>query len=109
MEGEPIIADAREALTALTEALSGYKASFGSDIEKAKAEWDEIVDGFYGQDLNEGLSQTRALGEINRFMAPSDIAVGSAGSLPGDMQRLWRSGDPCTYTWNTAFPTWGMR
>jgi 3D-(3,5/4)-trihydroxycyclohexane-1,2-dione acylhydrolase (decyclizing) len=40
----------------------------------------------------EGLSQTRALGEINRFMKSSDIAVGSAGSLPGDMQRLFRRG-----------------
>jgi 3D-(3,5/4)-trihydroxycyclohexane-1,2-dione acylhydrolase (decyclizing) len=38
MEGEPIIADAREALTALTEALAGYKASYGQDIAKAKAE-----------------------------------------------------------------------
>jgi 3D-(3,5/4)-trihydroxycyclohexane-1,2-dione acylhydrolase (decyclizing) len=107
MEGEPILADAREALAAMTEALAGYKASFGRDIAKAKAEWDGIVDGFYDQDLHEGLSQTRALGEINRFMAPSDIAVGSAGSLPGDMQRLWRPGDPCTYHMEYGFSNMG--
>ena len=107
MEGEPIIADAREALASLTEALAIYKASYGDDIEKAKAEWDEIVDVFYGQNLPEGLSQTRALGEINRFMAPSDIAVGSAGSLPGDMQRLWRAGDPCTYHMEYGFSNMG--
>ncbi len=107
MEGEPIIADAREALTAITPALTGYKAAFGPDIAKAKAEWDGIVDGFNNQDLPEGLSQTRALGEINRFMAPSDIAVGSAGSLPGDMQRLWRPGDPCTYHMEYGFSNMG--
>jgi 3D-(3,5/4)-trihydroxycyclohexane-1,2-dione acylhydrolase (decyclizing) len=107
MEGEPIIADAREALTALTEALAGYKASFGHDVEKAKAEWDAIVDSFYDQELTGGLSQTRALGEINRFMSSSDIAVGSAGSLPGDMQRLWRAGDPCTYHMEYGFSNMG--
>ncbi len=107
MEGEPIVADAREALTALTAALSGYNAAFYPDIAKAKAEWDDIVDGFCTEDRPDGLSQTRALGEINRFMSPSDIAVGSAGSLPGDMQRLWRAGDPCTYHMEYGFSNMG--
>ena len=107
MNGEPIIADAREALISLTEALDGYKAAFGNDITSAKTEWDAIVDGYYSQEMAEGISQTRALGEINRFMAASDIAVGSAGSLPGDMQRLWRSGDPCTYHMEYGFSNMG--
>jgi len=107
MNGEPIIADAKEALIALTEALGRYKAAFDNEITAAKAEWDAIVDGYYSQDMAEGLSQTRALGEINRFMAASDIAVGSAGSLPGDMQRLWRSGDPCTYHMEYGFSNMG--
>lgn len=107
MNGEPIIADAREALAALTEALRGYQASFGQDIANAKAEWDTIVDDFYAQDHPGGLSQTRALGEINRFMAASDIAVGSAGSLPGDMQRLWRSGESGAYHMEYGFSNMG--
>ncbi len=107
MNGEPIIADAREALLSLTEALDGYKSAFGNDITAAKTEWDAIVDGYYSQDMGDGLSQTMALGEINRFMAASDIAVGSAGSLPGDMQRLWRSGDPCTYHMEYGFSNMG--
>ncbi len=107
MNGEPVIADAREALLSLTEALDGYKASFGQDIANAKAEWDAIVDSYYTQDHPGGLSQTRALGEINRFMAASDIAVGSAGSLPGDMQRLWRSGESGTYHMEYGFSNMG--
>ncbi len=107
MNGEPIIADAREALVSLTKALDGYKASYGQDIACAKAEWDAIVDDFYTQDHPDGLSQTRALGEINRFMTASDIAVGSAGSLPGDMQRLWRSGDSGTYHMEYGFSNMG--
>ncbi len=107
MEGEPILADAREALTALRAALSGYKTAYGEEISRVKAEWDGIVDGFCGQDRPEGLSQTRALGEINRFMAGTDIAVGSAGSLPGDMQRLWRPGEAGTYHMEYGFSNMG--
>ncbi len=107
MEGEPILADAREALSTLTVALAGYKTAYKKEIAEAKADWDGIVDGFYAQDRKEGLSQTRALGEINRFMGKTDIAVGSAGSLPGDMQRLWRAGDPCTYHMEYGFSNMG--
>ena len=107
MEGEPIIADAREALTALRHALCGYKTAYGDEIAKEKAAWDALVDGFYGDDRSQGLSQTRALGEINRFMDAQDIAVGSAGSLPGDMQRLWRSGNPGTYHMEYGFSNMG--
>ncbi len=107
MEGEPLLADAREALAALTAALSGYKTAYGEEIATTKAEWDGIVEGFYSQDCPEGLSQTRALGEINRFMAGTDIAVGSAGSLPGDMQRLWRPGEAGTYHMEYGFSNMG--
>ncbi len=107
MNGEPIIADAREALVSLTDALTNYKATYGDDIKHAKADWDAIVDGYYAQELPKGLSQTRVLGEINRFIAKSDIAVGSAGSLPGDMQRLWRSGDSGTYHMEYGFSNMG--
>lgn len=107
MEGEPLLADAREALAALAAALSGYKTAYGKEIAKTKAEWDGIVEGFYTQDCPEGLSQTRALGEINRFMAGTDIAVGSAGSLPGDMQRLWRPGEAGTYHMEYGFSNMG--
>lgn len=107
MEGAPILADAREALKGLTAALTGYKTAYGREIAAAKAEWDGIVDGFYAQERREGLSQTRALGEINSFMGKADIAVGSAGSLPGDMQRLWRSGNPGTYHMEYGFSNMG--
>jgi 3D-(3,5/4)-trihydroxycyclohexane-1,2-dione acylhydrolase (decyclizing) len=107
MEGTPILADAREALNALTAALAGYKTAYKKEIANAKADWDGIVDGFYAQERKEGLSQTRALGEINKFMGKTDIAVGSAGSLPGDMQRLWRAGDPLTYHMEYGFSNMG--
>ncbi|MDW7659627.1 MAG: thiamine pyrophosphate-dependent enzyme, partial [Bacillota bacterium] len=50
---------------------------------------------------------TRVIGLINQYLQPDDIAVGSSGSLPGDLQRLWRSGHPGTYHLEYAFSCMG--
>ena len=107
MDAEPIVCDARAGLERLTEALAGWKSGWDGEPAAAKAEWDGIVDACYAADPPEGLSQTRALGEINRFMSENDIAVGAAGSLPGDMQRLWRAGKPGTYHMEYGFSCMG--
>ena len=97
MDAEAIVADAREALKALTGACEGYKTEYKDEIANAKEEWDAIVDEYYSTELPGGLNQTLALGIINEFMGDSDIAVASAGSLPGDMQRLFRPKNSRTY------------
>lgn len=107
MDAEPLICDAREGLEKLTEKLDGYRSTWKDEPAAARAEWDAIVDDYYAAAPAKGLSQTRALGEINRFMQPGDIAVGAAGSLPGDMQRLWRAGDSGTYHMEYGFSNMG--
>ena len=107
LDGEAIVADAREAVTALAHAMEGYASGYVGEIREAKSEWDAIVDTYYDDRRDKGLSQTAALGEINRFMAETDIAVGSAGSLPGDMQRLFRPGRPGTYHMEYGFSNMG--
>ena len=97
MDAEAIVADAREAVSALTDALDGYKTAYTTEIADAKKEWDAIVDEYYSTELPGGLNQTLALGIINEFMGDEDIALGSAGSLPGDMQRLFRPKNRGTY------------
>lgn len=107
MDAEAVIADAREALVAIDEALGDYKTSYTTEIADAKTEWDAIVDGFYHNEVEGGLSQTRALGIINEFMGESDIALGSAGSLPGDMQRLFRPNMRGTYHMEYGYSNMG--
>lgn len=107
LDAEAIICDAKAGLEAMTAALDGYRSAWGSEIRAAVDEWNAIVDGYYAKDDPRGLSQTRALGEINRFMQAQDIAVGSAGSLPGDMQRLWRAGERGTYHMEYGFSNMG--
>lgn len=107
MGAEAVVADARETLNALADALNGYKTKYNDEISKAKAEWDAIVDDYYTKELDGGLNQTLALGIINEFMGDEDIALGSAGSLPGDMQRLFRPKGRGTYHMEYGFSNMG--
>ncbi len=110
MDGLPIVCDAKAGLDTLFDALKakGYKTAYTDEIAAAKKEWDAIVDEWYSlEDTGNGFPQTRALGEINKFMGPDDVAVGSSGSLPGDMQRLFRPGNPCTYHMEYGFSCMG--
>ncbi|WP_446425418.1 thiamine pyrophosphate-binding protein, partial [Mailhella sp.] len=107
MDAEGIICDAKAGLEAMTAALDGYKSKWGAEVKAAVDEWNAIVDSYYAAEDKRGLSQTRALGEINKFMQAKDIAVGSAGSLPGDMQRLFRAGNRDTYHMEYGFSNMG--
>lgn len=104
------VADAKEALTALQEALgrAGYESAYPAEELKAeKLAWDQEVDRLYAMELPDGLSQTRVIGEINASLDPSDVIVCAAGSLPGDLHRLWRCSSPNTYHMEYGFSCMG--
>ena len=107
MDAEPILCDAREGLDALGAALADYRCPNGEAVRREREEWLAIADDWYGKKSPAGLTQTRALGIINAFMQKDDIAVGSAGSLPGDMQRLFRPGSRDTYHMEYGFSNMG--
>ncbi len=108
MDAFSVIADAKQGLEAIDEALAGsYKAAWGGRIAEVKGSYTTEVDRNYSVELENALSQTRALGEINKFMDGNDIVVGSAGSLPGCLQRLWRSTKPGTYHVEYGFSCMG--
>ena len=107
MDAQAIIADAKETLCALIDSCDGYKTAYVDEVKKAKAEWDLIVDDYYTKELEDGFNQTLALGIINEFMGEEDIALGSAGSLPGDMQRLFRPKARGTYHMEYGFSNMG--
>ncbi|QGQ98214.1 3D-(3,5/4)-trihydroxycyclohexane-1,2-dione acylhydrolase (decyclizing) [Paenibacillus psychroresistens] len=110
LNGVSVVADAKEALVALQTALTktNYQSAYeAAQISELKAVWDQEVDRLYGMELADGLSQTRVLGEINRFLSPRDVVVCAAGSLPGDLHRLWRSSEPRTYHMEYGFSCMG--
>ncbi|MBN2628332.1 MAG: 3D-(3,5/4)-trihydroxycyclohexane-1,2-dione acylhydrolase (decyclizing) [Spirochaetales bacterium] len=117
MDAVRVTADAGTALAAIREALAkeGYKSAYTTEIKAAKDEWDrelerlftlqytgpgfvpEIQDGLtaaleeYSKALGTEMTQTRVLGILDEVVDESAIVVGASGSLPGDLQRVFRA------------------
>jgi len=118
-----IIADAKEALLALIDELQAieYQSSYTAEIADVKEAWEtELarlhnirftnqgftpeVEGHFDENLNEyvdalgtQLTHTTVIGQINTLLDEDSIIVGAAGSLPGDLQRMWAARKPNTY------------
>ncbi|MFG1815011.1 3D-(3,5/4)-trihydroxycyclohexane-1,2-dione acylhydrolase (decyclizing) [Kribbella sp. NPDC049174] len=104
--GLPLVADAREALVSLRSAVGDWSVSdqYRSLTAMLATQWDEIVENTYNPPaevtakLAEGLlTQGEVLGAVNELSAPSDVVVCAAGSMPGDLHKLWRTRDPKGY------------
>jgi 3D-(3,5/4)-trihydroxycyclohexane-1,2-dione acylhydrolase (decyclizing) len=94
-----VVADARAAIEEIAIALQSYRtsAAYQEDVDRARREWHAEVDGVYGQRSPEPFAQAEIIGALNGFVGPGDVIVGAAGSLPGDLHKLWRSRQPNTY------------
>ncbi|WP_104104046.1 3D-(3,5/4)-trihydroxycyclohexane-1,2-dione acylhydrolase (decyclizing) [Arthrobacter sp. 08Y14] len=105
----PIVADARKALLRLTEALSGYRV--GADLEQLVAaerqRWNATVDEVFDTRHVPLPSQNEIIGAVRRATAARDVVVCAAGSLPGDLHKMWRIADPFGYHVEYAFSTMG--
>jgi 3D-(3,5/4)-trihydroxycyclohexane-1,2-dione acylhydrolase (decyclizing) len=107
MRAVPMVADAREALTALDEALgaagwAGTSGAYRERVAAEKSEWDRTVDrhraGTGGAGNDEGLlAQPEIIGIVNDAVGGHATVVCAAGSLPGDLLKLWRPEDPKAY------------
>lgn len=95
----PIIADARATLEELNKALEGYKVTenYRTRIETFNKDWDAEVSRIYNLKHGPPISQGEVIGAINAATNPQDVIVGAAGSLPGDLHKLWRTRDPKGY------------
>ena len=97
--GASLVADARAGLEALTTALTGYHVDPGytARIDSANADWRQAVEHAYHLGHQPLPAQTEILGALNEFMDERDVVVQAAGSMPGDLQMLWRARDPKQY------------
>jgi 3D-(3,5/4)-trihydroxycyclohexane-1,2-dione acylhydrolase (decyclizing) len=99
----PLVADARAALEELTPLVSGFRV--GSDytdaVARVQADWAREVSRLTTPASSSGggppLSQAHVIGALQDALAPTDVIVCAAGSLPGDLHKLWRARDPKSY------------
>ena len=97
--GLPLVADARVGLEALRAALEGWSAD-PDHTERARAlaaEWDATVERAYTLGHGPLPAQSEVIGVVNRVSGPRDVVVCAAGSMPGDLHKLWRTRDPKGY------------
>ncbi|GHA46681.1 3D-(3,5/4)-trihydroxycyclohexane-1,2-dione acylhydrolase (decyclizing) [Streptomyces tauricus] len=96
MAGQPLVADARSALEALTAALAphGHRAgpAYVTEYTDDKERWEHRVDAaFEAEDPYARPTQPQVLGALDDLVTGDDIIVNAAGSLPGDLHKLWRA------------------
>ncbi|HEY6791654.1 MAG TPA: 3D-(3,5/4)-trihydroxycyclohexane-1,2-dione acylhydrolase (decyclizing) [Trebonia sp.] len=105
----PVIADAREALDALREALAGFRVESGQAerVAHEKREWDHAVDLAFTHTGLKLPGQPEIIGAVQAASGPKDVVVQAAGSLPGDLHKLWRVRDTLGYHVEYAFSTMG--
>lgn len=117
-----VVGDAKVSLEMMAKELGNYRASFGSQLSEWKKEWEQErerlhnvtfnrtafkpeIDGHFSQEvmneyadsLKTEYTQTDAFITMNDTVEEGSIVVASAGSLPGDMQRLWETDTENTY------------
>jgi 3D-(3,5/4)-trihydroxycyclohexane-1,2-dione acylhydrolase (decyclizing) len=94
-----LVADARAGLEALKGALDGYRTSeaYQTRARELSAAWQQQVDRAYHLGHQPKPGQTEVIGALNEFAGDRDVVVQAAGSMPGDLQRLWRARDPKAY------------
>ncbi|MEG1658697.1 MAG: 3D-(3,5/4)-trihydroxycyclohexane-1,2-dione acylhydrolase (decyclizing), partial [Oscillibacter sp.] len=132
LDAVAVTADAKDALPRLEQLLAGYQSGYTTEIKAAKDKWLVELDRLDGttfedqkswkpnindanadsakrfaKDVKAQLTQTAALGAINHAMEEGDVAIGAAGSLPGDMQRMWRPTGVDTYNMEYGYSTMG--
>jgi 3D-(3,5/4)-trihydroxycyclohexane-1,2-dione acylhydrolase (decyclizing) len=97
--GLRLVGDARATLEALSEALAGYQVSSEYREENARAneEWDREVGRLYSLGHEPLPAQSEVIGVVNSFSEAEDVVVCAAGSMPGDLHKLWRTRDPKGY------------
>ena len=92
-----VTADARAALEALAEVGYRVEAAYREECAKLAREWDAEVTRQYSLGHRPLPAQSEVIGTVNTFSSPTDVVVCAAGSMPGDLHKLWRTRDRKQY------------
>ncbi|MFF7276802.1 3D-(3,5/4)-trihydroxycyclohexane-1,2-dione acylhydrolase (decyclizing) [Streptomyces griseorubiginosus] len=96
LAGQPLVADARSGLTELTEALQLHthrvSGTYIDEYSLDKERWEQRVDACFEADEPDiRPTQPQVLGALDALVDESDVVINAAGSLPGDLHKLWRA------------------
>lgn len=97
--GVPLVADARTAFEDLAKLVAGYHtpAEYQDRVRRFRDDWNKEVDRLFHLQHGPPVSQSEVIGVVSSVSERSDVVVCAAGSLPGDLHKLWRVRDPKGY------------
>jgi 3D-(3,5/4)-trihydroxycyclohexane-1,2-dione acylhydrolase (decyclizing) len=109
LSGAPIVADARETLRSLESALAGWRIAkdYETEYQAQARAWNEQVESSHHLMHQPLPAQSEVIGAVEESSDDRDVIVGAAGSLPGDLHKLWRTRDPKGYHVEYAFSCMG--
>ena len=92
----PLVGDAKAILEVIDTELSNYSVSpeYDQKIKDFNKSWDDFVSEIYTEKNDSPAFQGEVIGAVNSFASDKDIVVCAAGSLPGDLHKLWRASHP---------------
>ena len=105
----PLVGDARVTLEELAEALNGYAvdAAYRERVQAYNRSWDAEVHRIYNLEHEPMLSQGEVIGMVNSLSDAGDTVLCAAGSLPGDLHKLWRTRNRKGYHLEYGYSTMG--
>ena len=95
----PLVGDAQVTLQELAGALEGVRVEvpYSARVQSLREAWEKEVNRIYNLNWGPPVSQGEVIGIVNEISEPRDVVVCAAGSLPGDLHKLWRTRDPKGY------------
>ncbi len=95
----PLVGDAKVTLEELMVAVGDYRtaSTYRARVREYNQAWDAEVHRLYNLEHEPTISQGEVVGIVNTFSQPQDVMLCAAGSLPGDLHKLWRTRDPRGY------------
>jgi len=107
--GLPLTGDARVTLEELEPAVAGHRVedSYREKIAKFRQEWESEVERIYGTRKAPPISQGEVIGTVNQTVQAGDTMVCAAGSLPGDLHKLWKTRKPGGYHLEYGYSSMG--
>jgi 3D-(3,5/4)-trihydroxycyclohexane-1,2-dione acylhydrolase (decyclizing) len=105
----PLTSDAKVCIEELSFLLADYhvSANYSERTASLNKSWDKQVSEFYNVTGSIPVTQAEVVGAVNQSAGPLDVVLCAAGSLPGDLHKLWRTTDPKGFHLEYGYSTMG--